>query len=163
MDTKDTIYRALDEMGIAFDRVVHARCQTIEDCAAPALALNAVVPKNLFLTPRNESAFYLCLAAPDAQFKTADVSKQIGVSRLSFAKEERLAELLRTFPGAISPMGLIFDAERRVRLLIDRRLAAAPRLCFHPNDNTETLAMSSADFFGIYLKKLDRTFTFVNI
>lgn len=163
METKDIIFQTLDGMGIAYERLVHERALTIEDCAFAARRLSAVVPKNLFLTPRNESAFYLCLTAPEARFKTADVSRQIGASRLSFGKDDRLFRLLNTFPGAISPMSLIFDPEKRVRLLIDRALLTADRLGFHPNDNTETLAMAREDFFGVFLKKLDRAFAFVEV
>ena len=56
-------------------------------------------------------------------------------------------EILRTLPGAISPMGLLFDQERKVLLAIDRALRGEERLLFHPCVNTATLAVSGDGLF----------------
>jgi Ala-tRNA(Pro) deacylase len=49
-------------------------------------------------------------------------------------------------PGAVSPLGLINDRDRHVRVFIDRDLKAAPRISLHPNDNTMTLVLATSDF-----------------
>jgi Ala-tRNA(Pro) deacylase len=59
--------------------------------------------------------------------------------------------MLNTRPGSVSPMGLLFDGAADVRLLVDSALWAQKELAFHPCDNTATLAMSSKDFFEIFL------------
>lgn len=141
----------LTELGIEHQCVSHPAVHTIEECKWAEVQLGCVVPKNLFLAPRNQSAFYLCILAPDAAFRTADISRQIGSSRLSFGSEQALFGLLQTYPGAVSPLGLIFKSARPLRLLVDERLKSAVRLGFHPNDNTQTLAMSGADFFSRFL------------
>jgi Ala-tRNA(Pro) deacylase len=46
----------------------------------------------------------------------------------------------------VSPFGLINDRAHGVRVVIDRDLAAADRLAFHPNINTATLVVSTGDF-----------------
>ena len=66
--------------------------------------------------------------------------------------EEKLLELLGLKPGAISPMGLIFDKNHELTLLIDRDLQALPKICFHPLVNTESLAMETKDFFETFLE-----------
>lgn len=162
MRVDELIYERLRALGIAYDRTEHPPAHTIGDCAWAGAQLSALVPKNLFLAPRNLSAFYLCIVHPDTVFRTADISKQIGSSRLSFGPEDRLPLLLRTFPGAVSPMGLMFPEAAGVRLLIDTALLDIPRLAFHPNDNRQTLAMSKNDFFGIYLPATGHTLTFVH-
>jgi len=144
------VYARLRAMGVAFEKVEHAPVHTIEDCRVAEELLGGIVPKNLFLTPRNESAFYLLLTRAE-NFRTADVSKKIGSSRLSFASAERLMEKMRTLPGAISPMGLLFPEAREVKLIVDRELLSLPRLLFHPCVNTATLSMSSTDFFEKFL------------
>ena len=70
---------------------------------------------------------------------------------------------MRTRPGAISPMGLLFDDGRSVRLGIDRALRDRPRLLFHPCVNTATLALSGADFFERFLPALGYAPTFVDM
>lgn len=154
MNVKESIYSALDEMGISYEVEKHALAATMKDLKSVEEDMNAVIPKNLFLTPRNKSAYYLCLISPDASFRTADISKQINSSRLSFADEEAVSSLLKTHGGAISPMGLLFDENQSIGLLVDEALLSNKRLGFHPNDNTETLVMSSDDFFNVFLKRV---------
>ena len=141
----------LDGVHVAYRLSEHAPTATMAACAGVDRALHALTPKNIFLTTKNGKHFYLCLTRPEARFRTADISKQAGSSRLSFAPEDRLYELLKCRPGAASPLGLIFDADHAVTLLIDRALHDAPTLAFHPCDNTLTLAMSGADFFDVFL------------
>ena len=125
---EDRTYAALEELGIPFDRVDHDPAEDMADCAVISQALGADICKNLLLTPRNRSAFYLLAMPGDKPFVTKELSKQIGSSRLSFATAEELMEMLRTLPGAISPMGLLFDREKKVHLAIDRALRGEERL-----------------------------------
>jgi Ala-tRNA(Pro) deacylase len=162
-DVARIVFEKLDKMGIAAPFVEHQPAHTMEDCRAAEIALSAVMPKNIFLTPRNRSAFYLLIVRPDARFKTADVSKQLGVSRLSFAPEEDLRRMLNTYPGAITPMGLLFDEDRAVRVVIDSALRDAQVLAFHPCDNEASLALTNDDFFGRFLPKLNCAPAYVEI
>ena len=152
---QEEVCARLEEMGVPYERLAHAPVHTMEDCAPNAARLHALMPKNLFLTPRNESSFTLFIVRPDIAFRTADVSKKLGLSRLSFASPERLREYMRTAPGAISPMGLLFDERRIVRLAVDAALWDAPRLAFHPCVPTETLALSQ-EAFRAFLAALGR-------
>ena len=68
--------------------------------------------------------------------------------------EEKLWEYLRTRPGAVSPLGLLFDETHAVRLAVDARLQEEERLAFHPCENTWSVAMAGADFFGRFLPAL---------
>ena len=157
MSAREEILAYLDGIGVSYDLAEHPPVHTIEDCARAEELLGCVVPKNLFLTPRNQSSYTLCLTRPSALFRTADFSKQIGSSRLSFGGAEALLERLRTTPGAVSPMGLIFPSAAAVPLYLDERLKSVLRLGFHPNDNTATLAMRTEDFLGRFLPALGRT------
>ena len=162
-DVKQDVLERLETMGVPFEILEHPPVHTMEDCRLAEEHFGAEMPKNLFLTPRNQSAFYLCIVRPQAHFRTADISKQIGSSRLSFGTPEKLEELLRTLPGAISPMGLMFDPEKKVGLLMDRALKEHPLLIFHPCVNTASLAMTSDAFFGKFLGGLKREITWVDV
>ena len=150
-------------MGIACEWMEHPPVYTIEDCLENDAKLHAVTAKNYFLTTKNKKNFYLCLVRPEARFKTSDISKQVGSSRLSFAEEEHMERLLRVHPGAVSPMGLMFDEEQQVRLIVDKGLLNVEKIAFHPCDNTATLAMETSDFFGKFLPGIGREPVFVEI
>lgn len=150
-------------MGISCQWMEHEPVHTIEDCLENDAKLHAVTAKNYFLTTKNKKNFYLCLVRPEARFKTSDISKQVGSSRLSFAGEEPMERLLKVHPGAVSPMGLMFDTENQVKLIVDSGLKAVEKIAFHPCDNTVTLAMDTADFFGSFLPGIGREPVFVEI
>lgn len=158
----DDIFARLRELAIDFDLVEHEEVHTIEDCLGPQEKLNALVPRNAFLTPRNRSSFYLMLIRPETPFRTAVVSKQLSCSRLSFATPEDLDAMLRTTPGAVSPLGLLFDAAGTVNLAVDERLREEKRLAFHPCVPTMTLAMSGEDFFDRFVPATGRTIHWVD-
>lgn len=162
-DTAREVYARLDELGIAYASMEHAPALTIDDCLENDRQLGGVTAKNYFLTTKNQKNFYLCLVRPQARFRTSDISKQVNSSRLSFGTPEQMLALLRVQPGSVSPMGLLFDGEKRVRLLVDSGLREVEKIAFHPCDNTQTLVMDTADFFDVFLPAADREPTFVEI
>ena len=142
------VYDLLRELGIPFEPTAHEAAMTMEDLTEVARTLGAPFCKNLFLANRQQTEFYLLLIREDKRFRTAEVSKKLGVSRLSFGSEERLYELLGVHPGAITPMGLVFDPGHQVHLLVDRDLLALPEICVHPCVNTESLRLAVSDLTG---------------
>lgn len=157
MSNADAVFAFLDRLGIAYRRVRHAPAFTMADCAGVDAGLGALTVKNIFLTTKNLKNCYLCITCPRARFHTADISRQIGSSRLSFAPEAMLFEKLRCHGGSASPMGLIFPEAAGVGLVVDGALREVPVVAFHPCDNTQTLAMAEEDFFGRFLPALGIT------
>ena len=150
-DVAREVLARLSAMGIPHRALAHAPTAGMRDCAAVDAQLGALTPKNILLTTRNRKKCALCLTRPNARFHTADISRQAGFSRLSFAPEEMLIEKLRAPAGSASPLGLMFESARGVALLVDDALPGLPVLGFHPCDNTCTIAMAGADFFGRFL------------
>lgn len=157
------IYALLGELSIEYKSASHDAADTMEDCREIAENLGAPFCKNLFLANRQQTEFYLLLIGEDKKFRTADVSKQLGVARLSFGNEDALYEYLGVRPGSISPMGLAHDTSHHVALLIDRDLAEQERFCVHPCDNRESLVIKTRDFLEVFIRKTGHTPIFVHI
>ena len=83
LDKELRCYDLLDRLGLSYDRVDHDAADTIEACAAVEQVLGAGICKNLFLTNRQQTAFYLLLMPGHKPFRTKDLSHQIGSARLS--------------------------------------------------------------------------------
>lgn len=132
-------YEVLEQLAVPFDRVDHDRADTMEDCAAISQVLGADICKNLLLTPRNRSAFYLLCMPGDKPFLTKDFSKAIGASRLSFATAEDMEELLGCAPGSASILGLMNDTGHRVTLAVDKAVWEQEWFGCHPCKNTSSL------------------------
>ena len=168
MDEREKrVYEALEQWGIAFETYHHTAAYTMEQCAQfdreTGFGPGAAHCKNLFLCNRQKTQFYLLIVNGDKPFRTADISKQLGISRLSFGPEDKLLEYLGCQPGAIGPMGLLWDEGRAVQVVCDDSLPGADVLLFHPNINTATVSLSPADFFEIYLPHTGHEPRFVTI
>ena len=150
-DVENRVYECLARLDIPFTRVDHEAAFTMEDCAAIGEALDVHICKNLLLTPRNRSAFYLLCMPGDKPFSTKDFSKLIGSSRLSFAAEEDLVALLGCHAGSASILGLMNDTEHRVTLAIDRAVAGDEWFGCHPCKNTSSLRLKTRDVLEKFL------------
>ena len=114
----------LDKCGISYEWAAHEPLMTMEDCLTVDALFGFPICKNLFLCNQQKTVFYLLLMPADKPFKTKYLSKELGIARLSFGDEEKLAEYLNLTPGSVTALGLIFDPEHRVRLLgVERALA----------------------------------------
>ncbi len=138
-------YDFLDSLGIYYQRIDHEVTTTMEACGEIDKTLGAPTCKNLLLCNRQNTAFYLLLIPGDKPMKTSVLSKQIGSSRLSFAKGEYMEEFLDITPGSLSVLGLMNDRENHVQLLIDKDVLSNAYFGCHPCMNTTTLKFKTAD------------------
>ncbi len=162
MTTKALILSRLAALGIPCEIHEHAPAHTMADCLAlPFASPDVTFCKNLLLTPANRSAYYLYVTLPEKPFRTGDVSRRIGASRLSFAPADCLPEMLRLEPGSLSPLGLWFDAQQRITLVIDRDVQRPGRIAFHPCDNTATVIFDQRVFFDRVLPALGHEVRFI--
>ncbi len=157
------VYDFLDSTGVAYTTLCHPAAFTMEECEAVRRAIGAPVFKNLFLTNKQQTLFFLLMLPADKPFKTKYLSSQLGCARLSFASSEAMSELLHIAPGAVSPLGLIHDKAHRVQLIVDRNLAATGRYACHPCVNTASVALSLADLLEKVVPATGHTFTWVNL
>lgn len=157
------VYDLLDELGISYERVDHEALQTIEACRKVDETLGISICKNLFLCNRQKTAYYLLLLPGYKALKTKELSKQIPTSRLSFASGEDMEEYLNVTPGSATIMGLMFDPENRVQLVIDEELLKEEWFGCHPCINTSSLKLRTEDVIGKYLQAVHHEYLTVNL
>lgn len=156
-------YDLLDTLGIAYQRVDHTPAQTMEICGEIDKSLGAEICKNLFLSNRQETAFYLLLIPADKPFKTKFLSAQLGVSRLSFGRETYMERFLDTTPGSASILGLMHDTDCHVQLVLDRDVLGKAYLGCHPCINTSSLRLPMQDVTQILIPALHHVPTVVEL
>ena len=158
------VYDFLDSLGIEFFRLDHAPafgsetelCREIED------SLGARICKNLFLANRQRTKFYLLMIPEYKAFRSSDISRQAGSSRLHFAEPEYMEELIDCEPGSASVMGLINDTGHKVQLLVDDDVINAEYVGCHPCINTSSLRIKSADIFERFVRATGHDFITVH-
>lgn len=155
---RQEILAFLDSNHIPYEYHEHEKAHTIDDCLKmPFITEDVTICKNIFLCNRQQSVFYLLLLRPLTPFRTSVVSKALGTSRLSFAPDEKLIELLHLSSGSVSPLGLYFDHEHCIGLACESAVMDTPRIAFHPCDNTATVIFSQEVFWQQVLPALGIT------
>lgn len=144
-------YDLLDRLGIEYLRTDHAPATTMEVCKDIDGVLEVLICKNLFLCNRQQTQFYLLMMPGDKPFKTKDLSAQLGVARLSFAGEDFMEQFLGLHPGSVSVLGLMNDAQGRVRLVIDEEVLRGEYLGCHPCQNTSSIKLRTEDLLRKFL------------
>ena len=156
-------FALLDRLHIPYAWVAHETADTIADCDVVSEVLGISICKNLFLCNRQKTAFYLLTMPGGKPFQTKVLSAQLGTTRLSFAPPELMEELIRCTPGYASVLGLAYDTEHRVRLLMDRETYEAAQFGCHPCLNTGSLRMATADLLNVFLPHTGHTVTVVDL
>lgn len=157
------VYDVLDSLGISYYRTDHEAVGTIADCLEVDKILGINICKNLFLCNRQKTAFYLLLMPGEKTLQTKELSKQIPTSRLSFASGEDMEKYLNVTPGSATIMGLIFDPENKVQLLVDEDVLQQEEFGCHPCVNTSSLKMKTEDVFGKYLEAVHHDYITVKL
>ena len=156
-------YDLLDSLEILYTRVDHSHADTIEACHQVEKVLGWPICKNLFLCNRQKTQFYLLMMEGDKVFKTKDLSKQLGVSRLSFASDEDLQRLLGVRPGSVTVLGLMHDPDNQVQLVMDKPIYDGAYVSCHPCISTSTVSISRSDLLEKLLPALHHQPIVVNL
>lgn len=144
-DIEKKVYDFLDAVEIEYQTLKHPIAYTMEECEKIREYIHAPVFKNLFLTNKQHTKFYLLVMPAYKIFKTKYLSSQINSARLSFADDETLNNLLGVKPGSVTPMGLINDSSLKVEFLIDTDLKTEDIFACHPCLNNASIIMKLSD------------------
>ena len=148
LETRTQVLKLLNDAGIQYELHEHERAHTIDDCLKMSFIDETVtICKNILLCNRQKTQFYLMLLKPLTPFRTAVVSKALGVSRLSFAPEGALEERLHLTSGSVSPLGLMFDQEHEITLCYEKGVCDTQKIAFHPCDNVATVIFTQQEFW----------------
>lgn len=148
MNKKECVYQWLQENRIDYKVVEHEALYTMEDMSQVDLEQYGRVCKNLFLRDEKGRRHFLVVVR---QEKTADL-KALGLqlgARLSFASEERLGKYLNLTKGSVTPLGVLFDEDKQVEILIDEDFAAEHSIGVHPCDNTASVFLAFDDLLQL--------------
>ena len=145
--TPETLLMLLDRLQIAYVMHRHPPLRTVEDSKAYRDNMPGLHIKNLYLRDRKKQNFLL-VVEEDRQIDMKSLNQKIGCERLSFGSAERLFEMLGVRPGAVSPLTLINDPDKKVHLALDIALRTNEVIYAHPLVNDMTLGIE-----GPYLQQ----------
>jgi Ala-tRNA(Pro) deacylase len=145
MKTRADLMALLDQLGVEHRTLDHPAMFRVDEGHDIKADLPGAHTKNLFLKDA-KGQLWLISAEGQAQVDLKRLPAVIGSARLSFGSAERLHAALGVTPGSVTALALINDPEHRVRFVLDRTLAEAETVNFHPLTNTATTALSRQGF-----------------
>jgi len=145
MKTRADLIALLDSLGVEHSTVDHPAVFRVGEGEEIKAGIDGAHTKNLFLKDAKDR-LWLISAEQDTQIDLKRLHHTIGSARLSFGNAALMEETLGVTPGSVTAFALINDADRRVTFVLDRRLAEAERVNFHPLTNTATTGISSDGF-----------------
>lgn len=137
------IFKILDELKIKYDILEHQAVYTVEEAKQLEDMIEGLGCKNLFLTDKKGNYFILVLEE-NKKANLKELAKLLNVSKLTFASEEALQEILGLEPGSVTPLSIINDKENKVLLIIDNDIVDK-KILVHPNTNTKTMSIEFKD------------------
>lgn len=149
MHSPQQLFGRLEALGIAHRTVEHPPVFTVEEAKALRGNLPGHHIKNLFLRNKKEE-MWLVIALEDRAVDLKRLGEVLGAGRLSFGSPDRLRRQLGVEPGSVTPLALINDETRIVRLALDRGLSEGGPVNAHPLVNTMTTAVATADLLRFF-------------
>jgi Ala-tRNA(Pro) deacylase len=146
MRTKDEFLAFLDSVGVAHDTIDHPAVFRVGEGEDVKAEIPGTHTKNLFLKDAKDR-LWLISAEDHAVIDLKRLHHVIGSARLSFGNAALMEETLGVTPGSVTAFALVNDRKaRRVTFVLDRTLAQAARVNFHPLVNTATTGVSGEGF-----------------
>lgn len=157
------IYDTLEANGIPFERVDNSPSHTMEEAVFINARLGGKMAKNILLTNRQQTKYWLLTMGADKPFVTRDFSKALGIPRVSFAPQEKLQELLGVEYGAANILCTLTDTEHRYQLVIDADVLKEPSFMMPDGTVTSHLKISTADLTQKLLPASGHTPEIINL
>ena len=147
---KQEVYDFLRDRGVWHEITEHEAVYNMEELSRIAIPYPEADAKNLFVRDDKKKNYYLITVKDNKRVDLKEFRKQNGTRPLSFASEDDLRAILGLIPGAVTPLGVLNDSEKRVTVFLDEDFLASPGLIgVHPNENTATVWLKTEDLISI--------------
>lgn len=140
----------LSSRNIPYEITEHEAVYNMAEAAAVPMPYPEADAKNLLVRDAKREHYYMITVRGDRRVDLKAFRRRYQTRALSFATAPELMELLDLIPGAVTPLGLLNDEQRRVALYLDASFLNPPgRIGVHPNDNTATLWLKTEDLLAV--------------
>lgn len=146
---KQEVYDFLTSRGIEYEVTEHGAVFNMEEMSHVELLHPEADAKNLFVRDDKKRNYYLITVRGDKRVDLKKFREEHSTRPLSFASENDLMNLLGLIPGAVTPLGILNDSEKKVKLFLDEELLKCGLIGVHPNDNTATVWLKTTDLIDI--------------
>lgn len=147
---KQEIYNYLDAHDVWHEITEHKAVYNMAELAEVPCPYPEADAKNLFVRDDKKQNYYLITVKGRKRVNLKAFRKAQGTRNLSFASAEDLMERLGLIPGAVTPLGVLNDETKSVKVYLDQDFLQEPELIgVHPNENTATVWIKTEDLIRV--------------
>ena len=139
----EPILQTLTDLNIPYQLQEHKAIFSEEDSKDVVITLEGTDVKNLFVKDKNNNYGLVSMNL----HKRADLKKiaaAFGYGRLSFCNPDELMKYLNITPGSVTPLCIMFDTQRSVKVLFDENFEGK-KVIVHPLRNTASVSITFDD------------------
>ena len=156
MKTHDQLHKMLDEMSISYKTYEHVLVFTVAEANEVDRDISGLHIKNLFLRDKKKTCMWLVTTTHDVRVDLKALRHVLGAKgNLSFCKDEVLWEHLGVKPGSVTPLAVVNDANKAVKLVLDENIFKYDLVNPHPLRNDMTTSLNPQDMLK-FIKKVHK-------
>lgn len=143
--TKQSLLSLLDAENLDYQLHEHPAVFTAEEGEQYCALIPGAHVKNLFLRNEKKTTYWLVTIKYHKRLDLSQLAKILNSGRLSFANHHDLQVMLGVTPGSVTPIAIVNDHTRRVKLIFDQDLLQETDINIHPMENTATITVKCTD------------------
>jgi Ala-tRNA(Pro) deacylase len=145
ISARQSLISLLDAAHLEYQLHEHPAIFTTEEGEQYCAHIPGAHVKNLFLRNEKKTAYWLLTIKHHKHVDLSQLAKILNGGRLSFANHHDLKTILGVMPGSVTPIAIINDHARRVKLIFDQDLLKEEYINIHPMENIATITMKLTD------------------
>lgn len=142
---RQTLLSLLDAAHLEYQLHEHPAVFTAKEAEQYSSHILGAHVKNLFLRNVKKTANWLVTIKDQKRVDLSQLAKTLKGGRLSFASHHDLQTMLGVTPGSVTPIAIINDHTKQVKLIFDQDLLLEEYINIHPMENTATITVKLAD------------------
>ncbi len=148
--SESKMYEIFQELGITdFTVQEHVAVFTMEEVEKYGLMGDGLNLKNILIKEKKTGRYFLVILDDSRRIDMKHFKGITGWKQTSFASSDELFELTGMISGAVTPLALFNDIDKRITVVLGKEIVDAPdeeTMGFHPCRNTATIFIKKHDF-----------------
>lgn len=136
-------YELFEKLNIKFTKQEHVAITSVKNCLN---MLKGQQVKNLVLKAKKTNNIYFVIILENKICDLKNLANLLNEKRLSFDADDVITNVLKSFPGGVTPLSLIYDKENILKVIIDSDIDKTTTIGMHPFINTATVDIQFDDF-----------------
>ncbi len=145
----ERIQELLDENHVSYQIKEHPPTRTSEESALHRGEPLKIGAKAMIL--KTDQEFVMAVLPADRKIDSSAVKGLFTTKNLRFASKEELVELTGLVPGAIPPLGMLFN----IPMIVDKVLLKEENMAFNAGSLEKSIKMKTKDYVNIVKPRME--------